>query len=169
MARKEAPVPPKAGAMPAHDRLRLHDQQDARPFWPQATEGEPEEAIPPAQLGSRVLVFENGELMTQGDKLKSEVIPRAEERAEPSKESREKPGHRNRLHDGFNLKATVCKSLILRVSSILRTHRLRHIASRQRLRNLDAGASLWALAESNYDNEASVFTRMKSLPEHFTC
>jgi hypothetical protein len=44
-------------------------------------------------------VFENGELMTQGEKLKSEVIPRAEERAEPREKSREKPGHRNSLHD----------------------------------------------------------------------
>jgi hypothetical protein len=46
-----------------------------------------------------VLAFENGELMTQGDKLKSGVIPRAEERAEPREESREKRSHRNSLHD----------------------------------------------------------------------
>ena len=32
MARKEAPVPLEPGTMPAHDRLRLYDQQDARPF-----------------------------------------------------------------------------------------------------------------------------------------
>jgi hypothetical protein len=68
-------------------------------FDHQRRESQPEEAIPPAQLGSRVLAFENGDLMTQRDKLKSEVIPRAEENAEPSKEGREKPGHRNSLHD----------------------------------------------------------------------
>jgi hypothetical protein len=37
--------------------------------------------------------------MAQGGKLKSEVMPGAEERAEPSKESRKTPGHRNSLHD----------------------------------------------------------------------
>jgi len=31
MARKEAPVPPEPGAMPGHDRLRLHDDQHPRP------------------------------------------------------------------------------------------------------------------------------------------
>ena len=67
--------------------------------WPQAPEGQPEQAIPSAQVGSRVLAFENSELMTQGDKLKSEVMPRAEERAEPREEGWEKRGHRNSLHD----------------------------------------------------------------------
>jgi hypothetical protein len=52
-------------------------------------------------------------------------MPRAEECAEPSKESREKPGHRYSLRDGFNRKATVRKSLVLRVGSILRTHTAR--------------------------------------------
>jgi hypothetical protein len=84
-ARKEAPVPPEAGAMPAHDGLRLYDQQRARPSGPQAPEGEPKKPIPPGQLGSRVLAFENGDLMTQGNKLKSEIVPRGEECAQPSK------------------------------------------------------------------------------------
>jgi hypothetical protein len=43
-------------------------------------------------LGRGFWRLKNGELMTQGDKLKPEVIPRAEERAEPREESREKTG-----------------------------------------------------------------------------
>jgi hypothetical protein len=54
---------------------------------------------PSTQLGSGVLAFEHAHLLPQGRKLKSESMPRAEECAEPSKESLEKPGHRNSLHD----------------------------------------------------------------------
>jgi hypothetical protein len=88
--------------MPAHDRLRLHDQQDARPFRPPAQEGQPEQAIPPAQLGSTVLASENGELMTQGGELKSEISPRAKEGHPPPEESHEDSGHPTSLHDRFH-------------------------------------------------------------------
>jgi hypothetical protein len=37
--------------------------------------------------------------MPQGGKLEAEVMPRAKKCVEPSKESQEKPGHRNSLHD----------------------------------------------------------------------
>jgi|ERR1039458_1460926 hypothetical protein len=40
--------------------------------------------------------------MTQGDKLKSEVVPRAEECAEPGKENQEEPSQRDSLHDWFD-------------------------------------------------------------------
>jgi hypothetical protein len=63
---------------------------------------------------SGVLAYENALLLRQGRKLKAEVIPRPEERAEPSNGSREKPGHRKSLQDGFNPNATARKLLILR-------------------------------------------------------
>jgi hypothetical protein len=37
--------------------------------------------------------------LLQGHKLESETLPRAEECAEPSQESREKPSHRSTLQD----------------------------------------------------------------------
>ena len=43
--------------------------------------------------------FENAHLLPKGRKLQSEIMPREDEYAEPSKERREKPGHRNSLHD----------------------------------------------------------------------
>jgi hypothetical protein len=41
-------------------------------------------------------------LIAHGDKLKSEVVPRAEEWSKPGKERQEKPSHRDSLHDWFD-------------------------------------------------------------------
>ena len=54
-ASKEAPVAAETGAMPAHDGLRFHDHQRARPFRPPTPEAQPEETIAKPQLGSGVL------------------------------------------------------------------------------------------------------------------
>ena len=85
--RKEAPVPPEPGAMPADDGLRLHDHQRTRPFRPPTPEAQPEEAITKAQPGSRILTLEDADLLPEGDELQSEVMSRAEEGTEPRKKS----------------------------------------------------------------------------------
>lgn len=88
--------------MPAHDGRKLYDQQDARPSGPQAAEGQPEQPIPLVQPGARVVGFADDHLLPQGGKLKSEVVPRTEECAEPGEESQEELGHPDSLHDGFD-------------------------------------------------------------------
>jgi hypothetical protein len=55
------------------------------------------EGVPP--LGRGFLRLRNSELMTQGGELQSEVMPGANEGAEPSEQSREKSSHRSSLHD----------------------------------------------------------------------
>ena len=69
--------------MPADDGLRFHDHQRARPFRPPTPEAQPEETIAKSQLGSRVLTFEDADLLPQGDELQPQVISGAEEHTEP--------------------------------------------------------------------------------------
>src|SRR5215831_21001313 len=117
-ARKQAPVPPEPGAMPADDGLRLHDHQHARPFGPPTAEAEPEQTTPKAQAGSGVLALEDADLLSQGNQLQSQFMSRAEEGTEPRKRRQKKPDHGSSLHDTVDRKIGSCKWLILRSNRI---------------------------------------------------
>jgi hypothetical protein len=73
--------------MPAHDGLRFHDHQGARPFRPPTPEAQPEETIAKPQLGSGILTLEDADLLSQGDELQSQVMSAAEEGTEPREKS----------------------------------------------------------------------------------
>src|SRR5215469_12338048 len=92
-ARKGAPVAAETSAMPAHDGLRFHDHQRARPFRPPTPEAQPEETIAKPQLGSGVLTFEDADLLPQGEELQSRVMSRAKEGTEPREKSKKKLYH----------------------------------------------------------------------------
>ena len=104
-ARQEAPVAAEPGAMPAHDGLRFHDHQRARPFRPPTPEAQPEETIAKPQPGSGVLTFEDADLLPQGDELHSQVMSGAEKGTEPREKSQKKPDYGPGLHDPVHGKA----------------------------------------------------------------
>ena len=93
--------PTEPGAMPAHDRLRLHHRQHARPFLPATPEAQPEKTIAKAQPGSRIFTLEDSDLLPEGNELQSEVISRAEENTEPREKKQKKPNHGPSLHDSL--------------------------------------------------------------------
>jgi len=58
-AGEKAPIEAKPGAMPAHDRPRLHHDQHLCPPRPQPPQRYPEPAIPRIQPGTWVLPFKH--------------------------------------------------------------------------------------------------------------
>lgn len=71
--RSPAPVQAETGAVPADDGLRLHDDQDVAPAWPQTAECRPEESVQRVQYRPRPLAFENGDLLSKGEDFKGRV------------------------------------------------------------------------------------------------
>ena len=77
------------------------------------------------QPGSWVLALEYAYLLTQGNKLKPEVVTRSEERTEPTEETPEEREHGSVYITGRDDRpgpGLVDKLLILRADRILATH-----------------------------------------------
>src|SRR3954454_15534225 len=81
-ARAETPIEPKAGAMPTDHGFRLDENQRGCPVRPDGAQGDPKEAIGAVEMGTRVLAFEDGELLAEGENLQRGVVAGTEERAE---------------------------------------------------------------------------------------
>ena len=56
------------------------------------------------RLGTRVLTFEDADLLPQDDELQSQVMSGAEEGTEPNETSPKKPDHGPSLHDTVHRK-----------------------------------------------------------------
>src|SRR6266567_4056034 len=79
--RTPLPEQPEAGAMPGHDRFRLHNDQGTGPAGPHGAKRSPEEPIAPAQFGTGRLPLEYRELLPQCYRFQGEFMPRHEKGA----------------------------------------------------------------------------------------
>jgi hypothetical protein len=62
--------------MPADHGLGLHEDQRPLPVWPQTRQHDPECTVRFGQLGAFALALQDGELLSQGEVLESELAPR---------------------------------------------------------------------------------------------
>lgn len=62
-------------AMPANDRLRLHEDERLLPTRPDPLQERPERAASPTQAGARGATVEDGQLLAQGRVLGREAGP----------------------------------------------------------------------------------------------
>jgi hypothetical protein len=87
------PVAPEAGAVPAHDRIRLDDGEALGPTTPESAQQDPEEPVggPKDRASS---TGQGGKLLAEGQVLDDEVASRAQGRAERRQEGREEAKHR---------------------------------------------------------------------------
>ena len=126
VARKKAPVPAEPGAMPAHDGLRLHDHQHARPFGPPSRR-------PSQNRRSHGLNWGRGFLRLRTPtccRKATSSSPRPCRERKRHRTKREKPEETGSwgpsLRDSVDRKSDSCKLLILRSNRILTTDRVRH-------------------------------------------
>ena len=75
------PVETETGAVPADDRLGLHDEEDVGPVGLKAAEGRPEEPVQGVQCWPRPFAFEHGDLLSEGEDFESGVAATAEKHA----------------------------------------------------------------------------------------
>jgi len=76
MARKPSPVEPEPRPMPANDSLRLDEDHCRFPSRPKPPQDHPEYLVRSGKAGLRMLLFQNGELLTKGQILQEEVAAR---------------------------------------------------------------------------------------------
>jgi hypothetical protein len=88
-----APIPAKAGPMPADHGLWFHQGQNIGPAWLHLPQGEPEATIKAVQLRSRPLAFEHGDLLPKRENLHSGIGVRPEEHTECGQEGEKQVGH----------------------------------------------------------------------------
>jgi hypothetical protein len=74
--------------MPANDRLSLHEEQCPAPAFPEPLQHDPEQFVGSAKSRQRMLLFENPELLTQGQVFQEQITARAKE---PSGEKDQEP------------------------------------------------------------------------------
>jgi hypothetical protein len=74
--------------MPANDRLRLHENQCPAPACPEPPQHDPEQFVSGSKPRQRMLLFENPELLTQGQVFQEQITASAKE---PSGEKNQEP------------------------------------------------------------------------------
>jgi hypothetical protein len=72
--------------VPTNHSLGLDDEQDVGPTGPAVAEGGPEESVQGVQNGPRPVPFQHGDLLSEGEDLKSGIAPTAEEDSHDSDE-----------------------------------------------------------------------------------
>jgi len=80
--RTPPPVQTKTGTVPAHYRFWLHDYQDIAPARPETPEHDPEYSIPGMDHWAWPFSFEDGNLLSKREDLKSDIGPIAEANAD---------------------------------------------------------------------------------------
>ena len=81
-ARAQAPEQPKASPMPGNNGFWFDNDQDVVPCRPKAAEQNPKHSILDSQPGARLFSLEYTQLLTEGEDLEAEVVPRTEESVE---------------------------------------------------------------------------------------
>jgi len=79
--------------MPAGYGFRLDDNENFAPARPETTKGSPEQAVERTECRSRALSFENRDLLTKCEDLKSRISSAAEENANGSEDSENALSH----------------------------------------------------------------------------
>jgi hypothetical protein len=86
-------VEAKTSAVPAGHGLGLDEDEDVGPAGPVAAERGPEESVQRVQYWARPFAFEHGDLLSEGEDLKSGVAATAEEDAKDREDGEDEFGH----------------------------------------------------------------------------
>jgi hypothetical protein len=79
--------------VPANHGVRLYYQEHVFPARPEPPERDPEQAVERIQGRPRPFSFEDGDLLSEGDKFNGSVSARAKEDSDSRKESEEQIEH----------------------------------------------------------------------------
>ena len=84
--RAQAPIEPKARAMPSNNGFGLDQDERFHPPRPATPQRDPEQAVEAAEAGSRMFALEHRDLLAQGQNLQTKIMARAEEREQVGEE-----------------------------------------------------------------------------------
>jgi hypothetical protein len=91
--RPTPPVPAESFTMPADNRRRLHEHEDAPPGRPPSTQSQPEEAIDGAEPRAAIGSYQQFQLMPKCEILKDEILVSQERGPERGNEGEAEPKH----------------------------------------------------------------------------
>jgi hypothetical protein len=77
-ARDPLPIEPESGAMPANNCFRLHDEKRLLPTRPEASQNHPEQPILSSKMNCRMISFQSGKLLPQGQAFQEKIAARIE-------------------------------------------------------------------------------------------
>jgi len=86
--RAQAPVEPKAAAMPSNNGFGLDQDERFHPARPDPPQHDSEHAVNTVESGPWMLALEHGHLLAQGENLETKVVGCAKERAQVSPAAR---------------------------------------------------------------------------------